>query len=236
MPKPLTLKQLFLETLIPGGTYLALFLMRPLWFRAICGESPTACLRSSVNGFDQVAFQYGSVFADFCSNIVQNGAGVLAFSLPWILRLPSRISFRLNLLLLLITAWNGVFLEFMRALVQRPRPLVFAAPMTDGANIHQYTSFYSGHTSFVVLAMLFSVLWMGKLCPEKIKIRTLLKILLPFLSVLTGILRVMGGRHYPTDILGGLIFGSLVCWGIMRSKRFGLEPELLKTLHQSDRA
>lgn len=132
MPKPLTLKRLFLFTLIPGGLYAALFLMRPFWFRPVCGMEPELCTRAGVNGFDQLAFQYGSVFADFCSNIVQNTMGALAFLLPWVLRVPRQMAIRLNLLLLSITAWNGVLLEVVRGLVQRPRPLVYASPLRMG--------------------------------------------------------------------------------------------------------
>jgi membrane-associated phospholipid phosphatase len=216
MPKPLTTKQLFLATLSPGLLYGALFWMRPLWFKAVCGAHPDTCTPSTVNGFDQLAFKYGSVFADFCSNVVQNGVGAIAFLLPWVLRLPARASLRLNLTLLSITAWNGVVIELVRAAVQRPRPLVYASPLTDGANIHQYTSFYSGHTSFVTLALLFSVLWVGKLLPEFRRTWLFLAVLFPVLSTLTGVLRVIGGRHYPTDVLGGIVFGSLVCLGGFR--------------------
>jgi membrane-associated phospholipid phosphatase len=216
MPKPLTIKQLFIATLLPGLLYLALFSMRPFWFKAFCGSDPGSCTPATVNGFDQLAFKYGSVFADFCSNVVQNSVGVLAFLLPWILRAPAGSSIRLNLALLSVTAWNGVTVELVRAFVQRPRPLVYASPLTDGANIHQYTSFYSGHTSFVTLATLFSLLWVGKLLPEKRKTRLILATLFPILSLLTGILRVVGGRHYPTDVLGGIAFGVIVCLGVTR--------------------
>ncbi len=216
MPKPLTLKRLFLFTLIPGGLYAALFLMRPFWFRPVCGMEPELCTRAGVNGFDQLAFQYGSVFADFCSNIVQNTMGALAFLLPWVLRVPRQVAIRLNLLLLSITAWNGVLLEVVRGLVQRPRPLVYASPLTDGANIHQYTSFYSGHTSFVTLALCFSLLWVGQILPGHRKTRIALLVLFPAASLLTGALRVIGGRHYPTDVIGGLVFGTLVCLTVMR--------------------
>jgi len=216
MPKPLTLKQLFLMVLCPALIYSALFLMRPLWIEPVCSTHPEACLPDSVNGFDQMAFQYGSKFADFCSNLTQNGSGILAFLLPWVLLPPSRFSFRLNLSLLSITAWNGVVIELVRALVQRPRPLIFSAPLIEGQNINHYTSFYSGHTSFVTLALLFTVLWVRAFLPENKKTLWSLALLFPTLSLLTGILRVIGGRHYPTDIIGGLAFGTVISYGLSR--------------------
>ncbi|MBU6153207.1 MAG: phosphatase PAP2 family protein [Bdellovibrionales bacterium] len=217
MPKPLSLKQLFLFTLLPGFLYLGLFFLRPLWFHPICGVKPEVCTRASVNGFDQLAFRYGSVFADFCSNILQNGVGVIAFLLPWLLRVPTPKSLRLNLVLLSLTAWNGVLIEVVRALVQRPRPLVYASPLTDGANIHQYTSFYSGHTSFVTLALFFSFLWVGRVLPAHRKTRLFLLVFFALASIATGALRVIGGRHYPTDVIAGMVFGVLVVLGVLRA-------------------
>jgi membrane-associated phospholipid phosphatase len=166
-----------------------------------------------VNAFDRFGLEFQSVSADFFSNLLQNSVGVLAFLVPWLLikRTPG-ISLKMNLTLLVATAWNGVLVELVRALVQRPRPLVYRSPLGDGANIHQYTSFYSGHTSFVALALLLTWLNLKDFQNgEKRKSFEVLALILYLLfSALTGLLRVVGGRHYPTDTLAGFVFGSLI--------------------------
>jgi membrane-associated phospholipid phosphatase len=168
-----------------------------------------------VNAFDRLGLEFQSVSADFFSNLLQNSVGVLAFLVPWLLikRTP-RISLKMNLTLLVATAWNGVLVEVVRALVQRPRPLVYRSPLGDGANIHQYTSFYSGHTSFVALALLLTFLSLrDHQTGENRKLFMNLALLSYFaLSGLTAALRVVGGRHYPTDTLAGFAFGSLVAF------------------------
>ena len=209
------LRSLLATILLPSGIYLSFFLARPLWFKPWCATDPTPCTVDRVNGLDRIAFGFHSVFADFLSNLIQNSIGVLAFALPWLLiRRGMARSLNLNLALLSATAWNGVVVEAVRALAQRPRPLVFRSPTGDGANIHQYTSFYSGHTSFVALALLMSCLSLRDHI-EGEKRRTILTLAwaaYPLLTALTACLRVIGGRHYPTDTLAGFFFGSLVGW------------------------
>jgi len=212
MKKTLSLRQHFLQIVIPGSLYGALYFARPIWFSPHCSTQPAGCTPDTLNGIDQVALNHHSVFADACSNWVQNGAGIFALLLPWFLLPRGRGPFFLNLTLLSMTAWNGAFVEIIRALVQRPRPQVFGAPLTEGQNIHLYTSFYSGHTSFVALAMLFTFLWVKAEKPESRWIHGLFFFLYLTLTLTTGTLRVMGGRHFPTDVIAGWAFGSAICW------------------------
>jgi membrane-associated phospholipid phosphatase len=212
MKKTLTLRRHFLQILIPGGLYCALFLARPIWFAPHCSTEPAGCAPDTLNGIDQVALSHHSVFADACSNWVQNGSGVFAFLLPWFLLPRGKVPLFMNLTLLSMTAWNGAFVEIVRALVQRPRPQVFGAPLTEGQNIHLYTSFYSGHTSFVALATLFTFFWVKAEKPEAPRTHRLLFFLYLVLTFATGALRVMGGRHFPTDVIAGWAFGSTICW------------------------
>jgi membrane-associated phospholipid phosphatase len=96
---------------------------------------------------------------------------------------------------------------------------VFRSPAGDGANIHQYTSFYSGHTSFVALALLITCLSLRDHVEgdRRRTILTLAWLAYPLLTGLTACLRVIGGRHYPTDTLAGFLFGSLVGWIVYQS-------------------
>jgi membrane-associated phospholipid phosphatase len=210
-------RSLLAPVLLPAGIYLSFFLARPLWFKPWCATEPTPCTVDRVNALDRIAFGFQSVFADFLSNLLQNSVGVAAFALPWLLiRRGVARSLSLNLALLSATAWNGVIVEIVRALVQRPRPLVFRSPTGDGANIHQYTSFYSGHTSFVALALLMTCLSLQDHLDggKKRGILVLAWFAYPALTLLTASLRVIGGRHYPSDTLAGFFFGSLVGWAV----------------------
>lgn len=208
MPKTSTFRAQIIFILCLGFAWAAIFLGRPLWYHPWCAVSG-ACVADQVNRLDQFAFQFNSVTADYFSNLVQNAVGVFAFVAPWIwIRGNPKKSLFLSLFIASVTVANGLCLEIARALVQRPRPLVFRSPMIEGARIDQYTSFYSGHTSFVAAAMLATVLWMKR---EKLGASTwVIVAAYPIFAVLTASLRVIGGRHYPTDTVGGFIGGSLV--------------------------
>ena len=189
-----------------------MFLTRPLWYHSWCAVTPTPCLTTSVNKLDQLGFMYGSIQADALSSVVQNTAGAVAFILPFILywKRDLRRAVSEAILLLYFTLWNGVLLELCRALSQRPRPLVFHDPLGEGANINQYTSFYSGHTSFVALAGLAMVCMVIRRFPGNRAYTLSFGMLYVCMSALTGSLRILGGRHYPTDVVAGFLFGSLI--------------------------
>lgn len=187
-----------------------LFLMRAQWYKPWCAATPTPCMADQVNWLDRIVFQFGSVQADFWSNVVQNSVGIAVFLIPWFI-LPKTKAIKETLITGSIAFWNLAFLEVVRALVQRPRPLVFSNVMGDGTNINQYTSFYSGHTSFVALATVSFVFMITRHRQELSKTsRISLWVGAAFFTALTGILRVLGGRHYPTDVIAGLLAGFVI--------------------------
>jgi membrane-associated phospholipid phosphatase len=206
---------LLLPLLLWGGFYAA----RPFFYHAWCAVSPTPCTYFSVNAFDRVVFQFNSMRADFWSNVVQNCIIVIAFSLPWFWNRAATRAWRESFFLLSATLWNLACLEITRTLVQRPRPLVFNSPFTDGANIHQYTSFYSGHTSFVALATLGLWFLAQRHFPGKVNRAIFPKLFFGFYlaaSFLVGALRILGGRHFPTDVIAGFAVGSMIATLIWR--------------------
>ena len=211
------MKKYLYPILLPAVLWLGIFLMRPIYYNPWCQHLPTSCLIETVNAFDRVAFQFGSIQADFISNIVQNSIGLLTLLFPWLLyRHQKQLALKENLIFGKIALWNAVFLELTHAITQRPRPLVFHDPSHDGSNIHQYTSMYSGHTSFVALASLclFYILNRYYLNHSHQKKPLILKFLFAhylLITFSTGALRVLGGRHYPSDTLVGWIAGSVIC-------------------------
>lgn len=211
MPKKPTLEAAIVSILLLSGLWIALFFLRSQWYHPWCAVTPTPCTLSSVNSFDQFAFQFGSITADFLSNILQNLVGAFILILPWVLLKDRfKLALKITLFLLILTLSNGVLLEIVRAFVQRPRPLVFKDPMGDGAQISHYTSFYSGHTSFVTLAALGTYLWIKELIPENQKAKRYAMIGVLIIPVMMALLRVWGGRHYPTDTLGGMTFATIL--------------------------
>ena len=239
MPKTHALKHLVFWILGLAIAWGGFSLGRSFWYHPWCAVQPSPCQMDLVNVFDQISFQNHSIFADFLSNILQNSTAVVMLILPWIFLKKSRTSPIITTLFLLLgTTVNGFFLELVHGLVQRPRPLVFRDPMGDGAHLAQYTSFYSGHTSFVAFATLSTFLWIKRLMPEKKPLQSVAFTSYLGLTALTGTLRILGGRHFPTDVLCGWVAGTLVALLVYHWMRFDFD-EISKnndTFSQSDRA
>jgi membrane-associated phospholipid phosphatase len=193
-----------------------LFITRIQWYTPWCAVTPTPCLADQVNALDRIVFQFRNVQADFWSNVIQNFVGLVAFIAPWLI-FSRKIALHETLITGTISFANLACLEITRTLVQRPRPLVFQGVLTDGANIHSYTSFYSGHTSFVALASLSFFFIMKRRFSNLSKtVHNSLIAAYLLLTITTGVLRVLGGRHYPTDVVVGMIMGSVIALFIQK--------------------
>jgi membrane-associated phospholipid phosphatase len=92
---------------------------------------------------------------------------------------------------------SGVLLLTLKHLISRPRPLNSLVPEVGSA-------FPSGHAA---IAVLFLGL-MGYLFFRKQKLVTW--VLLPFLILLTGFLRVYPRVHWLTDVLAGYLIGGII--------------------------
>ncbi len=210
----------WLQLPLPIFLWASAFFLRPIVFRGGCGTHPEHCEAKALSTVDQMALGHASVSWDFASNILQNSIGVaLAFAcfLPWLSK-RDRTSLKRSLTLLVqnlvLIAWNGALIEIVRDIVQRPRPLVFTRPMEEGLSPMQFTSFYSGHTSFVALATMILALRFAK---RAYRVPAILAALL--FSGLVGTARVLGGRHFPSDVLFGALAGiTIACIGLASQK------------------
>jgi membrane-associated phospholipid phosphatase len=216
-------------TLIPVVLWTAGVLARPWVITPHCANSPQACSGDALPGIDRIAMSADSTPADRYSYVTQNSAGVFAALAPaaWsgALIALGRTSpaaalgaIGTDLVVYVQTvSWNGALMELTRIGVQRPRPYVYSNPSVakDPAD---YTSFYSGHTSFTAAAMtgLFLIL-LGRGAPIPLLVGV--GAATQLLVFATGIFRVLAGRHFLTDVLAGAVAGTLVAVAIASRHR-----------------
>lgn len=208
--------------IVPILVWAALFHARPMVMDLICSRNPTPCVAENVFWIDRLAIHVESPIADNHSFTTQNLSGILALIVPlfWVVFEALRgraagykkaaIAALTDVLLLAQSvAWNGVLIETARLLVQRPRPFVYSNPILQGADPAHYTSFYSGHTSFAALAGTSMVM---TLIGRKAGLPLIISASLVAMTLvfLTGIFRVMAGRHFVTDVLAAAVAGFIV--------------------------
>lgn len=193
---------------------------RPYVIQAHCVQNAPACHTSTVLEFDQPGLGLENSRADALSDVSQNLAGVLALTVPGIwngsLAAFGRITPATALawsatdfvLVLQTASWNGVGVELSHLLSQRPRPFVYSNP-GKGDLSSNYTSFYSGHTSFTAAASLALVLILiSRGAPAPLVV--LFAATAQGLTVATAVFRVLAGRHFVSDVLAGAVAGTLV--------------------------
>lgn len=183
------------------------------------------CTAESVPKFDRAAIGFNNATADEYSYFTQNLSGILALSVPpaWAgalavfgkLMPATAIAWAATDLILVAetTALNGMIGELTKITVQRPRPFVYVNPSNDGANPSNYISFYSGHTSYAAASTTAMFLILLSRNPPLIMLFAS-ALAIPTLTILTGMLRVMAGRHFLTDVTAAAIIGSLIALAV----------------------
>jgi undecaprenyl-diphosphatase len=155
--------------------------------------------------------------------------GLVVFSVAGFLLLQGR---RHTALAILITAASGELLnDLLKRAFLRPRPDV-VPHLRDVVS----TSFPSGHAMESAIIYLTLGTMLMRIAERRLT-KAYCLILAILLTLLVGISRVYLGVHYPTDVIGGWIFGfawASVCWLI--AQRFERETGVAQERHKADRA
>jgi membrane-associated phospholipid phosphatase len=178
-------------------------------------KPPCPCDRTAVRGFDSFALGRRSSAADTASNVAVTTftvAPILLDALDVHLSGGSWSSYGIDLVVMLeALTINGALNETMKLTVRRPRPLVYdpVAGSDDLTQPDSYLSFYSGHTSSTAAVTMAYATTFALRHPDS---PALLWIYggAAVGTATMGLLRVLAGKHFPTDVLAGAAVGSAV--------------------------
>lgn len=171
---------------------------------------------ADVNGFDRSATEQWSPTAASVSDVLVWSAMAAPVGLAIATR-GSRQSWTVAAMwgeALLLS--NGV-VQLIKGVASRTRPYVYNDdPDIPGARrfeIDARRSFPSNHTANTFAAAVFFSSVYGKLHPTS-PARPWVWAGSLTVAATTGYLRYRSGEHYPTDLIGGALIGSLVGWGV----------------------
>lgn len=225
---------------LPAVLWALVSLSRPYVLKAHCLDDEEKCSISELHPLDQPIVFFQSDLKDRWSFITMYTAAGVSVSIPiiyWGAQIlikassPSFVFFSLGTDLVILTQtilWNGALMEFSRVFFQRPRPFVFRDIQVAGANPAHYTSFYSGHTSFVAAVstatflMLLTLFW---------KIRIILYFFSAYaivITVATGLFRMLNGRHFFSDVVVATIMGFIIAVFLAWYHRSSVNSKSLK--------
>ena len=105
-----------------------------------------------------------------------------------------------------------------------PRPFIYAksgkgAEKAKEARGEAYGSFYSGHASAAFTVAVFTGEWFSEIYPNS-EYKSLVWASSFTLAAGVGILRVVAGKHYPSDVIIGALMGTGVGFGILKLHEF----------------
>lgn len=191
----------------------------------------TSLNRADVNALDRGATYLSSLTAHRLSNMTLVGTAVL----PIVLTVGAK-SMRQD-----IKTVGVMYLETMllangvqrtvKNVAQRARPFVYnpATPLSTKLERNARQSFFSGHATSAFATAVFTGEVFRHYFPGS-KLKSIVWVGSLGLATATAVLRYEAGRHYPTDLLAGAAFGSLVGWGIPRLHEVKNHSELGRRL------
>ncbi|GAB3697015.1 hypothetical protein GCM10027592_20750 [Spirosoma flavus] len=171
--------------------------------------------RSDVNSFDQKATFHWSTTADKLSDVTLAGTigltGLLTLGTKPMRQDLKTVAVMYVETMLLTNGVKGI----VKAVTQRTRPFVYNpdAPLADKLERDARQSFFSGHAANAFATAVFTSEVFRHYFPQS-KLKPVVWVGSLGLATATAVLRYEGGLHYPSDLLAGAAFGTLVGWGI----------------------
>ncbi len=186
--------------------------------------------RQSVNAFDRGATYHWSKSAAELSNVTWLGtvAAVGAVAITPDARHDLKTVGLMYVETILLA--NGVE-RSVKNLTERNRPFLYNpdAPSADKLTKDARRSFFSGHATNAFASAVFASEVFRHYYPNS-RLKPVVWIGTLGLATATCVLRYEGGLHYPTDLIAGAAFGSLVGWGIPKLHEVKSRNSALKQL------
>ena len=207
--------------IVPAIGWMANYAIRPHVVDTPCADQTGDCNRSDVLWFDEPVIDYGHYATGDYAHFTQDTSGVLAMAVPFVYSgariLAGTASPAVALtaagvdLVIFVEAavWNGFVNATTRNVFPRARPFVYQDPETFGGDVGNYTSFYSGHTSFAALSMTSLALALAAR-GAGIALVAPTGVAGVVLVAATGVFRVLSGRHFISDVVFAAIAGMLI--------------------------
>jgi len=111
-------------------------------------------------------------------------------------------------------AWTQAATEWLKVAVHRNRPILYTTDAAAAASQPESRqSFPSGHASVAFAA---ATCYLAMARREQLPHRGRTAALLYAGATAVAALRVAGGKHFPTDVIGGAVLGSAIGWLVAR--------------------
>lgn len=171
------------------------------------------CDSLSLPAYERVAIRSNSSGARLASNVFLTGiaGGVALASLTGVDRSRARGN---AVVMADAVSWSLAATELLKVGVHRARPALYrVGAATAAADPDNRESFPSGHTSLAfAAATTYTTLALRQHLPHARRNAILLYVA----ATATGVLRVAGGKHFPTDVLAGAVLGGGIGWATAR--------------------
>ena len=179
---------------------------------------PTKLKKSNVNSFDRFACKYYSKKLSYLSDNTKDATTILlALSLLSHLKTINgeNLQALLSDLVLFLEAETIIvgMTKCAKGLSERPRPYVYNSELPLGKRQRRvsFESFWSGHASLAFTTAVFTGYVFQNRHPGS---RLIVPVWITGIgcATATGVLRVLSGNHFPTDVIMSAAVGSFVGW------------------------